>query len=151
MEVAALMNQNVVTVAVAASVNDAAAAMDAAGIGAVLVTDGDRVRGVFTERDVIRALAGGADPAARPASEFMTSDVVTIAPAAGLDEAARLMAGARVRHLPVVDDSDHLVGLLSMRRLIRWSVREMAADDVGEIVHFELSQRVLSLVHDIGA
>jgi CBS domain-containing protein len=82
--------------------------------GSLLVMDGGRLAGIITERDLLRAVALGADPAAATVDEAMTAEVFTVGPDMPLRDAAREMAVRWIRHLPVVDGGQ-LVGMVSMR------------------------------------
>ena len=87
-------------------------------IGSLVITDSNqKCIGIFTERDVIRLVAQGVN-LATPIEEAMTSNVITIGEEASLEEARRLIAERGVRHLPVVNNQDKLVGLLSVRKLL---------------------------------
>ena len=87
-------------------------------IGAVLVADGERLVGIFTERDFLKR-ATGASPGWRtmPVREWMTPDPHTIGPDVEWEEAARTMERLRVRHLPVLDGGQ-IVGVVSFRQLM---------------------------------
>jgi CBS domain-containing protein len=84
--------------------------------GSLLVTDGDDLLGIITERDILRAVATGTPLQDARVSEVMTKDVVTVGPGTSLREAAKIMADRWIRHLPVVDGGK-LVGILSQRDL----------------------------------
>ena len=105
------------------SVVDAARAMMERNVGMVAVLDGDRLAGLFSERDVVRRVVGvGRDPSATPVSEVMTTDIVTASPDTVYDDAIRLMDGANIRHLPIVEEGQ-LVSMLSIRDLLRVELR----------------------------
>lgn len=96
--------------------------MNELGIGSLLVMDGDRLIGIFTERDVLVRVVGAArDPAQTVVSEVMTVQILTIEPDTTVEEAMRLMTERRCRHLPVLED-DQVVGLISIGDLTRWMV-----------------------------
>jgi CBS domain-containing protein len=99
------------------SLKAAAALMWSNQTGSLLVMDSDDLRGIITERDIMKAVARGLDPAATPVSSVMTRDVLTVAPDTPLYEAARHMAARWIRHLPVVD-GDTVVGIVSQRDLV---------------------------------
>jgi len=82
--------------------------------GSLLITDSGRLTGIITERDILRAVALGADPDRSTVDEAMTTDVYTVPPAMSLRDAAREMAARWIRHLPVVGDGQ-LLGVVSMR------------------------------------
>jgi len=82
--------------------------------GSLLVMDSERLAGIITERDVLRAVALGADPATVTVDEAMTAEVFTVPPDMPLLDAGREMATRWIRHLPV-EDNGRLVGMVSMR------------------------------------
>src|SRR5215469_16675019 len=84
--------------------------------GSLLVLDGERLAGIITERDLLRAVALGADPATATVDEAMTTGVFTDTPDMPLLDAAREMAVRWIRHLHVEDDG-RLVGMVSMRHV----------------------------------
>jgi len=122
--VADLMAGDLLTVAADARLTDAVRSMDDRRVGAVLVLDGERLVGVFTERDVLRAVAHGLTPEGT-VGEWMTHGPETIEPDETAEHAAVLMIHGGFRHLPVVDDGK-VVGILSIRDLMR-SVLDDAA------------------------
>lgn len=105
----------VVAVGPRASVRDATVLMNDHGIGSLLVVEGRRLVGIFTERDVLRRIvAEGRPPDATRVGDVMTTDVVCASPSTSIEEVAELMRRRRVRHVPVVDADDEVVGLVSI-------------------------------------
>jgi CBS domain-containing protein len=105
--------------------------MEAEDIGSVPVLDGEQLSGVVTDRDiVIRAIAKGKDPRGMPAREIASRDIVTVGPDNDLSDAVQLMADHQVRRLPVVDDENRLVGVVSQAD-VALEAKEKA---VGELV-----------------
>jgi len=99
------------------TVQEAAALMESANVGALLVTDGGRLAGIVTDRDiVVRAVAGGYPPHARIDS-FMSTTIVTVDADADVHEAYRILGTHGVRRLPVVA-GDAIVGMLTVDDLI---------------------------------
>ena len=84
--------------------------------GSLLVTDGEDLVGIITERDILKAVATGTPLHEARISEVMTKDVVTVGPGTSLREAAKIMADRWIRHLPVLDGGK-LVGIISQRDL----------------------------------
>jgi CBS domain-containing protein len=82
--------------------------------GSLIIADGDQLIGIITERDVLRALALGANPDQTSVDDAMTAQVFTVTPDMPLQDAAREMASRWIRHLPVVEDG-RLLGVVSMR------------------------------------
>jgi CBS domain-containing protein len=111
-------NREVVVVGVATSVAQAARVMSERQIGAVPVVDGERVLGIFTERDVLsRIVAAGVDPTATPVANVMSTTLVTADICETHDVCMRRMQQSRVRHLLVLDKG-RLAGILSLRDLL---------------------------------
>jgi len=95
----------VVTIGVADTALVAATLMNERGIGGLVVLDGGRVAGMFTERDILRrVVAMRRDPATTPVREVMTSPVAYCRRETTLDECRAVMTEKRIRHLPVVDE-----------------------------------------------
>lgn len=109
-----IMTSVPVTVGPHTSVAEVARVMRDRDLGSVLVTDGDRLRGVVTDRDlVVRALAHGTDPEQTTVAGACSDDPVTVGPDDELDRAVHLMREHAVRRMPVVDGA-HLVGVISL-------------------------------------
>ena len=87
-------------------------------VGSALVMDGDVLVGIFTERDVLRAVASDFGASGRPVAEAMTASPATVPPDADAGEALDDMLERGFRHFPVVDDG-RVVGIVSMRDLTR--------------------------------
>ncbi len=85
----------------------------------VLIADGDRLQGIFTERDLVKVVAIGTDTQSVTVGEIMTTQVVTITPTGNEDvfTALSLLKEHRIRHLPVVDESQNLIGLITAENL----------------------------------
>ena len=109
-----VMTEAAVTDSATDTLRSAAERMWREQTGSLLVMDGERLAGIITERDLMRAVAMGADPAMTTVDEAMTNEVFTVAPDLPLRDAAREMAVRWIRHLPVVDNGQ-LLGMVSMR------------------------------------
>ena len=122
-----------VTVSGATSVLDASTLMVERGIGGVIVTEGGRLAGIFTERDVLRrVVAVQRDPATTLLRDVMTSPVLTVSPETSLEDCRQTMTERRIRHLPVVG-AHGLVGLVSSGDVLAYAVAERQA----QIQHLE--------------
>jgi CBS domain-containing protein len=119
-----IMTSDVATVAPEMSVADAAEAMVRGRFGSVAVVVGGTLFGIFTERDVLRAAAGRGDLSTEPVQNWMTSDPVTAPADEDSEDAAVTMLAGGFRHLPVVDDTGGLVGIVSLRDLLGARVRQ---------------------------
>ncbi|MDQ3991924.1 MAG: CBS domain-containing protein [Actinomycetota bacterium] len=111
-----LMSAQLLAVKRSTSVAEAATVMGERRVGSALVMDGDRLEGIFTERDIVRALGQHFDAASHPVSEWMTVNPVTVGPSTDAGDALQTMLQGGFRHLPVVD-GDRVLGMVSMRDL----------------------------------
>ena len=111
------MSRNLLTVERDARVTEVAQRMVERDVGAVLVLEGQRLVGILTERDVLRAVARGLDDSSTVA-DWMTRDPDTLEADESTRHAATLMIHGGFRHLPVME-GDEVVGMLSIRDLMR--------------------------------
>jgi CBS domain-containing protein len=112
--------KNVFSVPPTLSVADAVAEMNRHRVGSVLVIDGNRLVGIFTERDVLRRVVGaGLDPKRSLVADVMTAGVITVSPDVSIEETMVLFTEKRCRHLPVMDNGQ-LVGTISIGDITRW-------------------------------
>jgi CBS domain-containing protein len=116
-----VMTTGLVTAETGSTVAEAATIMGERHVGSTLVMEGDRLVGIFTERDIVRALSQDFDAPGHPISDWMTKDPRTIGPDSSVDEALEIMFAGGFRHLPVAD-GDRILGMVSMRDLSRASV-----------------------------
>ncbi len=106
---------HVLTISPNATVLDAALLMNEHKVGALVVTQANRVVGIVTERDVLqRVVAQRLDPAQARIANVMTVDVICCEPDCSLDDARNIFMSRRVRHLPIVDPRGALVGMVSI-------------------------------------
>ncbi|GHB26437.1 CBS domain-containing protein [Streptomyces chryseus] len=116
-QVREIMTSAPVTVAPDTSVVDVARRMREENIGAVLVVEGDRLKGLVTDRDlVVRVLAEGAEAATRTVEQACSADLVAVGPDDEVDRAVELMREHAVRRLPVVEDG-RAVGIIALADL----------------------------------
>ena len=124
MKVRDLMTRDVVTLPPAATVEEAARLMESRNVGTVLVTEGNQLKGLLTDRRVVTdCIAKGRNPSATKVEEIMSpagpelfGGLVTADPEMDALDAARLMGQHKVRRLPVVSDSQ-LLGIISVADL----------------------------------
>ena len=108
--------------------------MESEDVGAVPIVDGDQLAGMVTDRDiVIRVVAQGKDPRGMPVREVTSRDVVSVTPDNDLSEALRLMAAHQVRRLPVVDQDNRLVGVVSQADIALEAKDKVVGELVAEI------------------
>lgn len=113
------MSEVVLTVGPTHTLREAATMMTERGTGAALVSDDETpVPGIVTERDILNSLGNGEDPDAERVAGHMSDSVIVAAPDWSLERAAAEMSRRGIRHL-VVYDGPELVGVLSMRDIVR--------------------------------
>jgi CBS domain-containing protein len=119
----------VATVRPDTSVEAAVALLRLKGIGALVVTrDGAIVDGIFSERDVVRALAEfGVEIGAMRVETLMSREIVTCGEADGIAELMRLMTERRIRHLPVIANGA-LVGIVSIGDVVKSRIEEVESE-----------------------
>lgn len=109
-----------------ATVMDTVRAMAEGHVSAAAIIDGDRLLGVFTERDVaLRVVLARLNPSTTPVAEVMTKKVVTVRENTDRSTVLRLMNDNHIRHLPVVDAEGRVKTILSMRHLLRAEVQDL--------------------------
>ena len=117
-------DQSIHSVPSTSTVQDALKAMTAANTGAILVSDGEKIVGIFTERDYAReGEVKGRIAANTLISDVMTKEMVMVKPETSVRQCIELMARYHVRHLPVLDQ-EKVVGVVSLRRLAEALVEE---------------------------
>jgi CBS domain-containing protein len=115
-------------------VRQVAELMEAEDVGSIPVVDGERLLGMVTDRDiVIRVIARGKDPQDTPVGEIASEDLVTVEPDDDLSDALKLMAQYQVRRLPVVEDNDRLVGVVSQADVALEAKEKATGEMVEEI------------------
>ena len=114
MRVSEVMTRDVQTVRPDQPVQQAASFMLNADAGSIPVTDGDRLVGIITDRDIaVRGVAKGYGPDT-PVRELMSNDVICARIHEDCDEVAIKMSEAQVRRLPVIDEQERLCGIVSL-------------------------------------
>jgi CBS domain-containing protein len=105
-----------------ATVYEAIALMADKNVGAVLVTEGDKLVGILSERDYTRKVVlKGKSSRTTAVKEILSSNVIHVTPSHTVEECMRLMTDHHVRHLPVLED-DKLVGIVSIGDLVNWII-----------------------------
>ena len=116
--VADMMHKGLFSVGPSTTVAEAATMMGERRVGSALVMEGDALLGIFTERDIVRALGEHFDAAKHQVSEWMTRNPITVPPDTPARDALKTMLDGGFRHLPVLD-GEQVIGVVSMRDLSR--------------------------------
>ena len=119
---------SVITVSNDTPVLEAIGTMSKANIGAVVVEQGGKAAGIFTERDYLRKIAlEGRSSSDTPVAEVMSSPLITVGPAESTREAMETMTECRCRHL-VVNDEEEMIGIVSLGDLVKHLLIEAEAE-----------------------
>ena len=130
MQVQEGMSEVVLTIGPGHTLRQAAEAMCRRNVGAAVVIDPDEQGpGVLTERDILRAIGHGKDPDAERVGDHLTSDLKFAHPDWSLEDAAAVMVKGGFRHLVVVDGAE-LIGVLSMRDIVRCWTQDGSTSEV---------------------
>ncbi len=109
------------TVQSTVTVAEAVQEMNRHKVGSVLVMSGQRLAGIFTERDaLVRVVGAEIDPRLTPITKVMTANVLTVPPTTTVQQVMDIFAEKRCRHLPVTEQDGRLLGLISIGDVSRW-------------------------------
>lgn len=126
-DILARKGTGIVSVPPGALVLEAARLMNERGTGSVLVMEGARLVGIFTERDVLRrVVASGRDPLTTAVREVMTAELQTCESDTPLEQVAATMSSRRIRHLPVLEGGE-VKGLMTTGDLLAWQLDDQAS------------------------
>jgi CBS domain-containing protein len=116
----------VLKIEASATVFDAIKKIVELNVGSILVTEGDQVVGIMTERDYLRKVAvHGRTSHDTTVGEIMSSPLVYVTPQTTIDESMAIMTDRRIRHLPVVEDDD-VVGIISIGDVVKFQSNEQS-------------------------
>jgi CBS domain-containing protein len=135
MELRDIMTRNVEVISGDASLKEAAAKMRTIDVGFIPVCDGNRLKGILTDRDItIRATADGRDPTKTKVADIMSTDIAYCLEDQKVDEAVCLMEARQIRRLPVLNLDKQLVGIVSLGDIaVHAGDRDMAGETLEEI------------------
>jgi CBS domain-containing protein len=97
------------------------------GVGCLLVCEGDRLVGIFTERDLMRRVVAEGGSLDQPVAGVMTPNPVVVNPKEAIRAAVRRMEEGGYRHLPVVNEAGKPLGVLSVKDIVRYLVEHFPA------------------------
>jgi CBS domain-containing protein len=131
-KVSDVMTPNPAVVSEKDNIREVAKIMAREDIGVVPVVDGKKVIGMITDRDiVVRLVAAGKDPASARVNEAMTKQVRSVKEDTPIDDVLNLMSSAQIRRVPVVNDRNELVGIVSIGDIAK---DKKETDKVGQTV-----------------
>ena len=102
--------------------------MNEAGVGCVLVTEGKKMVGIFTERDVLKKVAGKSEQAKRPLREVMTPKVEGLQPDDSIAYVLNTMHVGGYRHVPITDEKGAPVAVISMKDIVKFIIEHFPED-----------------------
>lgn len=125
-----LKGHDVATITPDKTVADVIASLAGNGVGALVVsTDGVAVDGIVTERDIVRTLAShGAAVLDQPVTAIMTASVQCAPPTAAVSDLMALMTERRFRHVPVVDENNAMIGIVSIGDIVKNRLGELEGE-----------------------
>jgi CBS domain-containing protein len=110
-----------------ATVLEAITKMVDGNVGSLLVTDGGRLVGIVTERDYLRRVTlEGRDERTTPVREIMSSPIVYTTPESSIEECMAVMTERRIRHLPVLDEQQAVLGVVSIGDVVKFQSKEQS-------------------------
>lgn len=135
MNIGEIMSKNVVTCSLNEPLSQVAIKMQQENIGMCPVVDNERLVGVVTDRDITtRGVAMGVDINTITADSVMTPNPITGNSSMSFEDACHLMANNQIRRLPIVDNTNHLVGIVALADLaIDFEEEEMIAETLEKI------------------
>jgi len=123
--------QEILTVDPEHTLSEAARRIRDRGVGSAVVVSEEGKPGIITERDLLRAIADGADPTSTRVGAYMTPYAVTITLTWHVVDAARTMMERGFRHLIVLNEAGQIVGMLSIRDMVRALLKDRQASFAG--------------------
>jgi CBS domain-containing protein len=110
-----------------ATVLEAITRMVDGNVGSLLVTDGGRLVGIVTERDYLRRVTlEGRDERTTPVREIMSTPIIYTTPESSIEECMAVMTERRIRHLPVLDEQQQVVGVVSIGDVVKFQSKEQS-------------------------
>lgn len=116
--IADVMRPDFIEVAPEDTLGEVAERMTVKNVGAVVVKDHGTLIGILTERDLLKAMAARVHSSEARVRQWMTEDPVTTTSDSDVEEAAQVMLEHGFRHLPVLDGGGHVLGVVSLRRVV---------------------------------
>lgn len=137
MKIQEIMTRDPKTCSLETTLEDVASLMRDEDVGAIPIVDDGELAGIITDRDiVVRCIADGKAPGDTTVEEVISEDLKTVSPDDDVQQAARIMADAQIRRLPVVDEDGNLVGMVSLGDIaVKHSDEEVsggALEDISE-------------------
>ena len=122
-----IAGKRVETISPSASIHDLVNALNVHHVGALVVSpDGRKIEGIVSERDVVRAMPGKLDQLiGMHVRDLMTVEVVTCKSDATVSELMKIMTERRIRHIPVVDENENLISIISIGDVVKEHISEL--------------------------
>jgi len=112
------------------TVAEAAKKMSELRVGSMLILDGNELKGIFTERDLMnRVVSQGKDYKTTKIKEVMSTKLVVVNQHETIPNCYHLMQKKKCRHLPILDDNNKVIGMVSIRDLLSWMYRDLEIEN----------------------
>jgi len=132
-------DQKLQTLKKSATVFEAATMMSINKVGSILIMEGNDLIGIFTERDLVnRVVAKGKNYNDTIIKDVMSTHISTVSETTSLTECYEIMKNKKCRHLPLVSADNKILGVVSMRDLLDWRVKDMEFENK-ELKHYIMS------------
>ncbi len=127
---ALIVGKRVETISPSATVHDLVNALNIHHVGALVVSpDGRKIEGIVSERDVVRAMPGKLDQLiGMHVRDLMTVEVTTCKSDATVSDLMKIMTEMRIRHIPVVDDDDNVISIISIGDVVKAHISELDSE-----------------------
>jgi CBS domain-containing protein len=125
-----ISGKRVETISASASVHDLVNSLNSHHVGALVVSsDGKKIEGIVSERDVVRAMPGKLEQlAGMYVRDIMTAEVHTCTAESTVAELMKMMTELRIRHVPVIDADGHLISIVSIGDVVKNHVSELDSE-----------------------
>lgn len=140
-----MINYNIHSIHPDATIREASTTMCNLNIGALIVGSAEHPLGVFTERDILKKVAGvGLSIDTTLVKDVMTKELITIKEEFDPIEALKIIEDKAIRHLPVVNENSEIVGILSFRNLLSYIISELEQENeqLGKFLIEEISHDI---------
>ncbi|UCF81549.1 MAG: CBS domain-containing protein [Acidobacteriota bacterium] len=137
MGIPSFLNIPLVSVAPGDTVYDAAKTMKETKHGAVVVLDGEKLVGIFSERDLMtKVVVENRDPQTTKVKDVMVSSVITVSVDDSVEDALKFMSKKHIRHLPLLDKKGKPVAMVSIRDILRHRMKELHQESESLAAYF---------------
>jgi CBS domain-containing protein len=130
-----VMNRKVVTAKLNTTLREAAAVMSKLNIGSLIIVEDEKISGIITSTDILKAIANGKDAETTLVEEVMSKPVIVIDPDKKVEEAVNIMLEHKIKKLPVVEE-DKLIGIITASDII--AIEPKLIENIASLISLKL-------------